>query len=244
MSVEEEQASKLLPESDSVLDAFKQVMQQHPRMDSSLPDLMRLPRDSIAPVVTNFFFAGLAFLANKGYDDYIQEVGTVAWWWTHEALVTPLITPDMVEASARMGASDQTIANAIATKPFGPHVFLGVKRDGPIISENAYIITPVSFISRAQTQPIEALATLAQAGSEIRDFANGIAIIDPDNIDIRADATGTHFLKGVIEKHPDVGLSPYFWNLLTNYPDGIYSLPREARYKGGSGKEFMAQQNN
>ncbi len=222
-----------LPESDSALDAFSQVNQQHFMIGKTANEIVSKDQKTIVAAGRDYFVAGLRFLENHGYDPYLREVGRVAQFWVSKNMIGVLFTSDVVVAARAMGIPETKVTEDVERKPNEPHVFIGNMIKGKIVQTGTRLLIPVGFIVNAQRQPIEAIAALAGIGSEIRDISYAMDIIDPGNLRGRAEATQAHFLKEATARHPEIGLSPHLRLALANYPEGIKSL-HEGRYKLGN----------
>jgi len=242
MSVES--ANKYLPNSESALDAFNVVAQQHFGIGKTIENVQKAPLEKVARATGDFVSAGVAYLANRGYDAYLQEVGTVTWWAFNQRRVLLPVTNNMIDTAIKLGVPRELAVTAFATND-EPHLILPFQSEGVIRLEPAsYVLMPLEFVVKAQSNPIEALATIAWVGSKVRDLANGRLTIDIINIDPRADATKAHFLHEALRRHPATNLSDRYREACSLHPNGINSLPPEARYKGISGAEFQSARNN
>ncbi|OGY19283.1 MAG: hypothetical protein A3A65_04135 [Candidatus Chisholmbacteria bacterium RIFCSPLOWO2_01_FULL_49_14] len=241
MSVKE--ADKYLPESRGITDAFEAVKMKHFTIKDSAEEIRQIPIERLRLAASDYFTAGVAFLANRGHDEYMQEVGTTTWWAVNQKLVVVAMTEDMREAAILLGVPPR-VARTFYSKDDEPHVIFASSRESGTQREVAFILMPPEFIVKAQSRPIEALATMAWLCSQVRDMANGRLYIDREHFTERAEATEAHFLFEAIEHHPETQLAPEYRNSMELYPQGINSLPRTIIYRGMSGTEFREAPSN
>jgi len=179
--------------------------------------LKEKPLKEIKRAVASALTSGIAYLANRGADEYLQEVGTVTWQAIKSGFVRGIVTDN---SSTSLEGS------------MNPRVSFNQ-------ADSSDLITPIDFLLYAKKNPIGALSAVAFACSTIRDFMNGRGLIDKDMFLERATATKTHFLIDAMQKHPGVVLSETTQKMVTQYPHGIYSLPAIARYQGISAGQFV-----
>ncbi len=237
-----EAANQYLPQSNRMVDAFDLVIKQHFTIGKTLEDIRKASMEKIAQAAADFFTAGVAYLANRGHDSYIQEVGTTTWWAVNQQRVLPALTDDMIAAAIHLGVPPQ-LASTYSSND-GPYVLFLGNRHGIELIEAAYVLLPPQFVVKAQVKPVEALATMAWIGSQVRDMVNGRVLLDQQNINRRARATESHFLLRVIEENPDIELADMHKRTLKLFPKGINSLPTGVWYKGNIGAETTAPENN
>lgn len=233
MSVQE--ALRYQPKGDNMLAAFSWANDSHLTIGNTREQILRVPDQKIAQAASDYFTTGVAYLANHGHDAYMKELGTVTWWTVNQKRALTLFTDNMRGATMALGINPNVVHDETE-----PHVFYGASNKGKSVEEIAYVLLPPEFILKAKKTPIEGLATMAWIGSQIRDMANGRITKDPQYISPRAIASEAHLLHEAVERHPDIMLDPYYSKIMTVYPEGIASLPREARYRGFSGSEFMS----
>src|SRR5438105_3818034 len=94
MSIPE--ANRVLPESTSMLDAFQIPSRDHFRVGRTLEQVRSAPIESLKLAAGDFFTSAVAYLANKGHDPLMQEVGTVAWRTINQKRVLTAYTTDMI----------------------------------------------------------------------------------------------------------------------------------------------------
>lgn len=220
-----------LPQGESMMDAFVVPTQKHFTVGRTIEEVYQSPWGEVALATEDFFTAGVAYLANRGHDAYMQEVGTTTWWAVNQKQAIAALARSPLEAAIQLGASADDVRK-VGHQPGEPYVLFAENRQGIVTVEFAFTLMPPEFIVKAQNRQVEALATMAWISSQVRDLANGRIRIDPEHVLARAHATEAHFLLHAREKHPDIELaSEYIWTL-DKYPEGLYSLPRDVRYKG------------
>lgn len=237
-----ESANEFLPSEQSMLSAFDVVALKHSPLTGNVKtveDIKLISLESLQEVAGDFFAAGVAYLANRGHDDYLQEVGTVAWWAVNQARVVIAMTDNMAGATIRFGVPP---AIAIRSCPNNnePQIVMLGKQEGKNIVEVAFCLMPPEFIVRVKNNTIEGLATMAYLCSQFRDLMNGRLTIDQHNMNPRAWATESHFLQEALRLHPNIELDEVFHDVLERYPNGLDDLPASAKYLGISGTEFMS----
>ncbi len=235
MSVED--GNLHLPKSTRQEDVFDIVKAKHLTVGKTIEEVLKAPWEKVAQAAGDFFTASVAYLANRGHDDYMREVGTTSWWAVNQKRVLPVLADNMIGAAIRLGVPPE-IALRRYIKNDEPHIIFLGKRQGVQIIETAYVLIPPEFIVKAQNSPIETLATMSWIGSQVRDMVNGRLTIDQNNINQRAAATEAHFLLNAHSRNPAIELSTNSKLLLESFPKGIYSLPQSLLYRGISGTQF------
>jgi len=217
-----------VPNKGEMISPFAWANVLHDRIKSA-DQLRRLPEEKIVQATRDYLNACVEYFANKVCDDYLQEVGKTAEHAINQRSVLVLPTKDLKETLRKFGVSSKTLKNTDRKDPF----IIFHKRKSESTNDYytvLFIITP-ELIIRAKEKPIEALATMLHYFSNIRDFVNGRLDKDTDDIfELRAKATQAHFLKEVIRQYPDIDLGSSYSEVLSEYPDGIDSLPEGVVY--------------
>lgn len=234
---------RYLPQSNSMLDAFVIPAQNHFAIGKTVEDVRNADLEKVAGAVQDFFTSGVAFLANRGHDEHMKEIGSVTWWAVGQSKAYPLVTDNMRSAAIHLGVPSYMLPEE-STGNDESQVLYRAKGHGDNMRQTAFVLMPPEFAVKAQTNPIEALAITAWISSQLRDAANYRFHLDIDWVMPRADATKAHFLREAVRRHPEVLLSKNSLGLLRLYPEGIYSLPQKALYRGISSEEFLSAQNN
>lgn len=234
MSVEA--GNNFLPQKDNPSNAFDVINHRYPGLGYTLAEISLFSLVDLKPVAGDYFTAAVAYLANRGQDAYLQEVGTTVWWMVNQKRAATALTNDMFSAALQLGVPPR-IARDNFTNNHEPHICYVLNKSGPIESEMAIVLMPMDYIYLAKNKPIEALGTMAWIGSQVRDMANGRFVIDPEHVETRAEATEAHFLKEAIRRHPETVLSADSQIVLRRYPQGIASLSPSLRYKGDTGEK-------
>lgn len=240
------EANSYLPKDHLMLRAFDVVALKHALLIGVVhtsAEIRAIPFENLQGAASDFFTAGVAFLANRGHDAYLQEVGTVAWWAVNQHRAITVMTNNMVGAAIAFGVPAEIAFNSFHTND-EPQLIMFGHASGKVILESAYVLIPPEFIIRAKDCPIDGLATMAYICSQLRDLMNGRLAIDKDMMNPRAWATEAHFLLEAMEKHPGVELREVFHEVIRRYPDGFNDLPATAKYKGITGTEFMNANSN
>lgn len=234
-----EAGDRYLPESHDMLDAFRVVNQRHFALPNSLERIKEFPYERYRYVAANYFNTAVAYLANRGHDEYMQEIGTTTWMTVKQGIVHTGLTNDMVRAAIQFGATPQ-FAKSMYSENSQPHVLITTQIEKSQEVEVAWILLPPDFLHSARTKPIEALAMMAWIGSQIRDFANGRMLIDPEQLRSRALATEAHLLHEARRCYPEIPLGPVYEKTMELYPEGINSLPPKVRYRGTAADAFKS----
>lgn len=232
-----ESANDFLPKDTSILNAFEKVALKHVGIIGgvkTIEDIKSIPIESLSSAAGDFFTAGVAYLANRGHDAYIQDVGITAWWAVNQKRAITAMVDNMFTAAVALGVPAPIAARGFIPND-EPHLVMFGKQEGKVMIEGAYVLMPPEFIVRARNNAIEGLATMAYICSELRDLMNGRLKIDEQLMNPRAWATESHFLQKAIEKHPSIQLSDVFLEVIRRYPNGLDDLPAKARYKTGIG---------
>jgi len=238
-----EAANQYLPPSGRMKDAFNYVIQQHFSVGKTIEEVMKAPWEKVGQATGDFFTAGVAYLANKGNDSYLQEIGTTMWLAVNQKRVLPVLSGNMIAAAIQLGVPPETAVRAYVRNDEPYVLFLG-KRQGIQMLEAAYVLMPPHFIVKAQEKPVEALATMAWIGSHIRDMVNGRLTIDPGNFSIRAQATESHFLLHGVEENPHLKLAETYKEVMELYPQGVNNLSPNVLYKSAPGLGSTSPNNN
>lgn len=238
-----ESAEYYLPQSKRPQDAFQDVARRHSFLGSTIESLHQAEFEVVGEAVSDFFTAGVAYLANRGEDQYLQEVGATTWWAVNQHRVFPLLASDMIQGAIQLGVPPE-LARRQFKRNDEFHVIFGATKSGVQIIEQAYLLLPPEFMLQAMDAPIEALAKMAWLGSQVRDLTNGRLMIDQPNMEARAVASEAHFLHQVLGKHPELEVAPLYRDIMALYPNGIRSLPANVRYVGVSGAEFKTSNDN
>lgn len=237
-----EDGNLYLPSSQRLSDVFEVVAKTHFTIGKTMEQVSRAPWERVARATSDFFTAGVAHFANRGHDSYMQEVGKTTWWTVNQRRALAALTDNMIGAVVELGIPLE-VALRQYSKPGEPHVLFATTK-GKQKEEIAFVLMPPEFVIKAQTKPIEALATMAWICSQVRDMANGRLTVDQSNINPRAVATEAHFLHHVVEEYPETNLVPEYKQAMSLYPQGINSLPAFMRYRGISGTEFTSARSN
>ncbi len=238
-----ETAESFIPNGNDMIQAFSVVCARHVTIGKTLKEIMSHPFQEVGKVAGDYFTAGVAYLANRGHDSSIQEIGTTTWWAVNQRQVQTALVDDMPGTAMRLGVPPLVARTSYANDE-EPHVIFTAKRSGAQTVESAFVLLPPHFIVMVQNKPIEAMATMSWICSQVKDQANGRLIIDRANIIPRAIATEAHFLREALNRYPNLQLATQYQKTLTRYPQGLDSLPAAMRYNGISGTEFRSAPNN
>lgn len=233
-----EQAEKYLPSNNILLDAFSVPNNEHFLLGNTAEELRNDDWTKVAQATSDYFTTGVAYLANRGQDAYLQEIGTVTWWSVNQKQVLTALSDNPLAHAVQLGVPPDVARRQFSIKT-EPHVlFTGEQKDKQLI-EKAIILIPPELLIRFKNNAIEGMATMAYLGSQVRDFANSRLTIDQPFINPRAWATEAHFLHLATKEYPEVEIGDIFHHAMKKYPNGLNDLPIEARYLGISGTEFQ-----
>lgn len=232
------EAEFYIPEGNDFTKAFDTVKRRHPQAAAvNAAEARRADLTSLQRAAGDYFTAGVAFLANRGHDDLIQEIGTTSWRSVNKQSTLPILSNNILGTAMSVGVPLGS-ALRIRSKESEPHVLFIGRKEGIQIIESAYVIIPPEFISTANNEPIQALASMTWVCSQVRDLENGRLTIDAPNFQSRAEAMEAHFLVEATKRHPDFSIPGNLKDLVREYPQGALSLPRRLRYNtpqmGGS----------
>ena len=225
-----------LPQGDSILDAFSIPLRSHPNIGSTVEAIRNAgvvrtdDLEKAASAVQDCFTAGLAHLAFREQDPYIQQIGTIAWEAIDQSQAFPVFTHNMRETAIYLGVHPSMIPEGSNGNKEAQVLYIG-KRRGTEKFGFQYVLMPPEYAVQAQKNPIEALATTAWVCSQLRDAANDRYRLDTDWVIPRAYATKAHFLYEARRRHPEAQLSKESRFLIFKYPLGINSLPQNALYR-------------
>jgi hypothetical protein len=208
-------AEDFLPKSKSMLDAYARINNRYKRLGDTIEKLSNAPEKLLHQASGDYLTAGIGYLANRGHNAFIMEIGTITWLMVNQQKVLPALTNDMAGAMEVLGVPHE-VAKEQGKENNEPFVLAS-----PTI---AYILIPNAFILRQRNSPIEALATTAWFCSYVRDFAHGKIFTDMANIEPRQSAAQAEFLLEAKRLYPDFELSIPYSERLKRYPDGIASL--------------------
>lgn len=228
-----EAANQFLSQDHSLEAAFEVPKRMHFMIGSSLEQVRRADFERVALATSDYYTAGVAYLANRGHDASIQEIGHALWGATNRQRVLTVLTDNMKRAALELGVPRQTALSGFS-KNDEPHVLFMGRQQGIELIEAACVLLPREFVVRAQNNPVEALASVAWIGSQVRDMVNGRLQIDGYNITTRAAAFEAHFLLNALSCTEGVELSANSKALLAKYPRGIRSLSSDKLYVVGA----------
>ena len=223
MSIRE--AEQYLPARQGLADVYGQANLWHLSVGRTVEEIVGLPEDRVAKLGRDYLAAGVGYLANRGHDEYMQQVGTDAW----NAIDTPLpvvFAVDIRSAAIRFGVPPEYVVYFPEDAP----VFTVGRMPTATAEASGMIFIPPGFIIVAKEEPVLALASTAYISAQLRDYSKGRDRIDPHFLSDRADATEAHFLTHALVEYPDLPLTDFHHHILAQFPKGIASLPPEALY--------------
>ena len=228
-----------IPQGSDATHAFDVVNQRHFRIGTTENEISNADYDKLADAASDYFTAGVAFLANRGYDEFLQDVGTTTWKMVNQRRVVAAFTKDIPGALIQLGVPvESVLSNTRQTTE--PYVLFMNLSEGKQIVESAFTLLPPYFVYRAKSRPVETLATMTWIGSQIRDLANGRLMVDQPHMTARAEASEAHFLHEVMKRHPETDLDVVYHRIMEKYPDGLNSLPAKLWYRGSyGGDEYL-----
>lgn len=214
------EAESVLPEGDVLPSgAFKRVIASHPRvLGIGLEQVHQLELEEVAGPMSDYFTAGVGFLTNRVKDDYLSFVGFTTWRSVNKqrSLVGTMGDVESEGKQFRMVPEPQVaFANSF-------------ERNAGI--NGATVWLPREFVWQVQQQPVDALASIAWVGSQIRDMEYRRLVEDPWNVTPRALATEAHFLGYARRLEPGVNFNTNSTRVLQLYPLGLDSLEPQMRY--------------
>lgn len=215
-------AEDFLHKSQSVEDAYKRMDERYPMLGDSVQKLLTMEEQVVNKAAEDYVTAGIGYLANRGHNAYIRDLGTIAWRLINKKIVRTIMTNDMLGALLLLGV------------PYNVLIEQGVQNDEPYVLASStgggIILFPYEFLIKARTKPIEALATTVWICSYVRDIANKKIISDTANVEPRQSASQAEFLLEAKRRYPSLQLGQVYEARLKAYPEGIASLHAYQRY--------------
>lgn len=225
------EAELYVPQGGDFKKAFDTVKNRHPKAAAlDAAETRNVDIATLQGAASDYFTAGVAFLANRGHDDLVQEIGTTSWRSVNKKSTLTVLSNNIIGAAMALGVPLGD-ALRIRSKESEPHILFMGRKSGIQVVESAYVIIPPEFISTANTEPIEALASMAWVCSQVRDLENGRLTIDAPNFQSRAEAMEAHLLIEASRRHSDFTVPDKLKGLLRAYPQGAMSMPRKLRYQ-------------
>lgn len=220
------------PSMTAAFDRAKQMHLAHVEAAKTPEGVLALPNGIQDEMLGDFVFSSAAFFANRGHDQYMQELGTTVWNGFRDRTVVLMFAPDVAVSAMELGVPRRMAHGLSGAEP----VLLTREGRGGSGSDAGYLLTPPDYISRAINLPVEALATMSGNFSRIRDFVNGRHLTDPlDDTIERMKATIAHFVIEAHGQNPTMLRTRLYKQLAREYPRGINSLPSTLRYRAGGG---------
>lgn len=218
-----------LPENHSLENVFDVVNKSHFTIGSTLDEISRAPFEKVSLAAADYVTASVAYFANRGHSDYAQTLGTVSWRMINKQYILPIYSdniPGILYQHFKMPL--ESISRGTIQ---GEPVFLiGTLPSMNIHTEKGFLLLPTEFVHRAITNPVEALASMAFAGSQILDTAHGRQKTDRHNMGARSAAFESDFLLHAKSELPDLELSSIFERTIRTFPKGMDSIPERMRY--------------
>lgn len=175
----------------------------------------------IQRLASGLFTTGVAYFANRGTSQALQEMGTTMWWEVNKDRAQLLMTNNIAGAASLLGASADVVLQAIENND-SPLVISYAHSLGRFKRGTSVVLLPLEFILNAKDNAIVNLAQLAWVGSQIRDSANDRAHIDPQNFGERALAFEAHFLREILTEDPTIPIPEMYRDIMDHYPDSIF----------------------
>ncbi len=225
------EAELYIPQGGDLRKAFDVVKGRHPKAAAlDAAGTRNVDIATLQGAASDYFTAGVAFLANRGHDDLMREIGTTSWRSVNKKSTLTVLTDNVIGAAMALGVPLRD-ALRIRSKESEPHVLFMGRKSGIQVVESAYVIIPPEFISTVNSEPIEALASMSWVCSQVKDLESGRLTVDAPNFQARAEAVEAHFLIEASRRHPDYAVPDKFKGLLREYPQGALSMPRRLRYQ-------------
>ena len=101
-----EAAESYLPKTRNIKDAFQIVKSHHPHIGTTRQAILKnwgKSPERIAKAAGDFFTTGVAYLANRGPDNIIKELGTTTWWEVNHQDAIPTLTDNIAGAAHILG---------------------------------------------------------------------------------------------------------------------------------------------
>jgi len=186
------------PEESGAAKAFDVVNILHSKVGNTVDSIRKLSLEGKRKIASDYMSVVVGYFANHR-DDYLRRVGTTIL----DAIKSERVG---VETNKSRELKNKELQFIIEFS-----------------NEKATLLIPLEFIVLARKKPIVALASMLGAFSQIVDFLNKDAPLDPSLVEERAGATQAHFLKRV-RTNPEITSDPDCIRVLSKYPNGIYDL--------------------
>lgn len=220
----------LSKEDYSIPAAYDTVKLKYSSVILPVDEMFRLhPESRIAKAAGDYFSAGVAYLANRGADHMLQSIGTDAWTAVNKKKAQIALTTNMLAASIELGLPP-SIAVKASPKNDEPYILFITKKEGRAIMQEGYVLIPPELLLKANSNPVEALATMVFLCSQLRDLLHGR--LDMEQQYTRAVAAESHFLIDAVKKYPNIPVSEVYLQMMDDFPEGINSLPPGVWYSG------------
>lgn len=197
---------------------------------NNLEDTRKISIDDSSEVLGIALTSGMAYLANRGPDQLIQEIGEISWCAINSGLVRTTTSDNMPETAVKFKYK-QPVVDKLKNSTAVEFIHQ---------SKIAHLLTHPDFLLTIKNGPIDALGNLVQVFSTIRDFVNYRDKIDGTAlVNHRAKAIRSHFLQTVAKKNNYDIVDPSSQEIIRQYPLGLNSLPANALYQGITQQQFI-----
>lgn len=221
-----------IPQNDDMLSAFdvvKDLNRKHAGLTTA--DIRSADIMALMPTLAFYFKAGMGFLANRGHDKVIRDIGEYSWRSVSAKRTSILVTDNIPVVAAASGATPEQINGMIDPYDPGKISFLPmIFRRISGVTGGGFVFVPPEFAGKANYEPIEALANLVSVCSQIKDAECGRINSDYRFIPVRAYAAEAHFMLEAQRRYPNHELTPYHRSLMEEYPRGYDGLHFGLKY--------------
>lgn len=189
-------------------------------------ELLSAQQNEVFALGSDYFTAGVAYLANRSTNPHMEDVGTEAWRAVNQKKVSLIYAVSPREA-ARVFIHDPRI---IETIPNGkPAIAFFAHKEDPA-KDIGLVFIPPELIIDAKTSPLDALARMVFICSQLYDFQLGRLRTETGIMTNRAYATEAQFLIETLSRYPEAAINSTSRRIIEKYPLGLQSIPSELRY--------------
>lgn len=205
--------------------AYIPTFKEYPVAFKKIKETADYPSEYMLDLMVDLFTAGVNFLAKRGHNEYIRNIGEAALDEIKNDLHIA-VTDDMVETAIDLG-----FHTGDAYLKFGQSEgsrFCVVSRKKEYIrTESACVLLSPEFIARAKLFSGSTIARTAGICAQIASYSKGDDLFDPEHTSIIANAAEAQVLHVLNTRHRRMKFSAYHKRLLELFPSGAQNLPIE-----------------
>lgn len=231
--------------SNDPLDAFRSTQAKYPYFGNRVDDIAKNPRSMISEVMGNYVSDGYNYLELYGETETVKNISHIASVWISDKQISNVAVPYIDRVLSTNSESNRAYMDRVKKRPNSPQFFFGSEKKSNSLKreEVGDFVAPLGFAILAQNQPLEALGSLVNAGAMLRDFVNGIHLVESiEEMSLRADTIEAEFIFELRKKHYLI-LSQGYREILSRLNRARINTP-VIQYKGATGSEYLNAKNN